>query len=140
VTHGERWQWAELYDLIHEKQPDCLVVNNSSSDRGGQVRYQPIDVRTCEHMNFVWNGELWPTEFSEVHDGKYLPLEYCTTITPGWFCHSTMPYPHVSAAEIREWRRVARSHHANLLLNVGPDERGLIPDYHRKFLIEANAE
>lgn len=48
LTFGTRWRWNELYSLIHELQPNCLVANNSSSDRPGQVRYPPVDLRTLQ--------------------------------------------------------------------------------------------
>ena len=43
LKHGERWEWESLYNEIHRFQPSCIVQNNSSSDRPGQVRYFPVD-------------------------------------------------------------------------------------------------
>jgi len=44
---------------------------------------------------------------------------------------------HPSAATIADWHIRARQNQANLLLNVGPDRRGLVPDFHRPFLRDA---
>jgi alpha-L-fucosidase len=38
------------------------------------------------------------------------------------------------------WYRQARAGNANFLLNAGPDKRGLMPEYHRRFLTTATNE
>jgi alpha-L-fucosidase len=130
---GERWEWTRLYEHIHRLQPRCLVIQNSSSDRPGVPNYLPVDARTAEHFDFVWQEKLCtPATHAD------LPLEYCTTLTPGWFWQSTAGYSHASAETIAAWRLRARRERANLLLNVGPDVWGRIPDYHRPFLLEAD--
>jgi alpha-L-fucosidase len=138
---GARWEWTRLYDHIHRIQPRCLVLQNSSSDRPGQPNYLPVDARTAEQFDFVWQERLcvpridpvFPTESG----AKFLPLEYCTTLTPGWFWQTRAGYSHPSAETIAEWRLRAARERANLLLNVGPDTAGRIPDYHRSFLVDA---
>src|SRR5262249_54850303 len=55
---GARWEWTELYEHIHRLQPRCLVIQNSSSDRPGVPNYLPVDVRTCEQLDFVWQERL----------------------------------------------------------------------------------
>jgi alpha-L-fucosidase len=138
---GRRWEWARLYEHIHRLQPRCLVVQNSSSDRPGVPNYLPVDVRTAEQLDLVWQERLYEPRLDPVFatlDGpRYLPLEYCTTLTPGWFWQKDALYSHASAEAIAGWRRRAARHGANLLLNVGPDGDGRMPDYHRPFLLEA---
>ena len=86
---GARWEWARLYEHIHRLQPRCLVIQNSSSDRPGVPNYLPVDARTSEHFDFVWQERLCAPRldpvFPSAHGSVYLPLEYCTTLTPGWF-------------------------------------------------------
>jgi alpha-L-fucosidase len=139
---GARWQWAGLYEHIRRLQPRCLVIQNSSSDRPGVPNYLPVDVRTSEHYDFVWQERLCAPRLDPVfatNEGGavYLPLEYCTTLTPGWFWQAGACYSHASAETIAGWRLRALEQQANLLLNVGPDTSGRIPDYHRPFLLEA---
>jgi alpha-L-fucosidase len=128
---GARWEWAHLYEHIHRLQPRCLVIQNSSSDRPGVPNYLPVDARTAEQFDFIWKEQLCTPPAGD------LPLEYCTTLTPGWFWQKDACYSHASAEAIAGWRRRARTERANLLLNVGPDTSGRIPDYHRPFLLEA---
>jgi alpha-L-fucosidase len=128
---GARWEWTRLYEHIHRLQPRCLVLQNSSSDRPGVPNYPPVDARTAEHFDFIWREQLCTPPESD------LPLEYCTSLTPGWFWQKDACYSHTSAETIAGWRRRARRERANLLLNIGPDTTGRIPDYHRPFLLEA---
>jgi alpha-L-fucosidase len=138
---GERWQWTKLYEHVHRIQPHCLVIQNSSSDRPGVPNYLPVDVRTSEHFDFVYQDRLWEPRLDPVFDSSagpiYLPLEYCATLTAGWFWSAHSGYSHPPAEAIAGWRRRASSQRANLLLNVGPDLSGRIPEYHRPFLLEA---
>ncbi|RYX84446.1 hypothetical protein EON83_09995 [bacterium] len=138
-TPGDRWGWKELYELIHSLQPDCLVLNNSSSDRPGAVRYHPIDARTAEHFNFVFRDEIRYPNYNEIwtnDDGeqKFLPLEFCASLALQWFWQGTGGEMHPSVATICDWHNTARSNNANLLLNVGPDVTGRVPEYNSHFL------
>jgi alpha-L-fucosidase len=142
ALRGGRWKWRELYDLVHRLQPDCLVTSNSGSDRPGAVRYHPIDFRRAEHFDFVYQGRICKPIVDSVFTdsgGKpiFLPLEFCTSLNPNWFYVGDKFYSHPSAAAIAGWHRAARGAGANLLLNVGPDTDGLIPEYHARYLREA---
>jgi len=139
LGHGDRWEWAALYEHVHALQPDCLVIQNASSDRPGAVKYHPVDARTLEHFDFVYNEQVCEPTTDPVFtrpDGSqaFLPLECCTSLNPDWFWTGREYFQHPSPATIADWHRRARAMHGNLLLNVGPDRDGLIPEYHRKYL------
>lgn len=145
LKHGERWEWQRLYETIHRLQPDCLVFNNSSSDRPGQVRYHPVDGRTVEHPNFIWKEKLCEPRIDPQFTGHrgqpvYLPLEYSTSLTPGWFWKPNTYVVHAPVGAIVDWYRTARRANGNLLLNIGPNADGLIPEYHLPFLRAAAKE
>jgi hypothetical protein len=103
--------------------------------------YLPVDARTAEQFDFVWREQLCEPRVDPIvataQGAVYLPLEYCTTLTPGWFWQKGACYSHASAETIAGWRRRALAEGANLLLNVGPDTDGRMPAYHRPFLVEA---
>jgi len=138
---GARWEWARLYEHIHRLQPECLVIQNSSSDRPGVPNYLPVDARTAEQFDFVWRERVCEARvdpvFPSANGPVYLPLEYCTTLTPGWFWQKDACYSHASAETIAGWRLRAERQQANLLLNIGPDTSGRMPELHRPFLVEA---
>ena len=139
IIRGSRWKWKELHAHVHKLQPDCLVLNNSSSHRPGAVRYHPIDARTSEHFDFIYQGQtcepILDTIFENEQGQKiFLPLEFCTSLNPDWFWIEGKYLLHPSVETICGWIRTARQSDANLLLNVGPDNKGLIPEYHRHYL------
>jgi alpha-L-fucosidase len=141
-NRGERWSWKDIYELIHKLQPDCIVINNSSSDRPGKVRYHPVDARTSEHYNFIWQGKVINAQINPVFEKDddtkvYIPLEYSTSLNPYWFYTPDEAYSHPSAETICGWYNTARKSNANLLLNVGPNADGLISQYHIDFLSSA---
>lgn len=133
---GRRWHWREIYDHIHALQPECMVIQNSSSNRPGRIRYRPADIRTSEHFNFVMGDRLHCVE--AVSPDSELPLEFCTTLTPDWFYNENAQFSHPSAECIAGWRAAANRSGGNLLLNLGPDKHGLLPQYHYSFLTEAD--
>lgn len=139
---GERWDWPGLYAHIKSLQPDCLVLNNTSSHRPGRVRYFPTDLRSSEHFDFLYREEICEPDTRQVFPDdsgtpRFLPLEYCTSLNPDWFWIEGKFYGHPSVDTICSWYRRARAHQANLLLNVGPNKDGLIPAYHCHYLKEA---
>lgn len=141
LRHGEAWEWDELYDLIHRLQPNCLVANNASSDRPGAVKYFPVDLRIAERSEYIYMDKvcrpITKTDFVTPNGEKvYLPLEFCNTLTPDWFYKKDQHVLHPSVATICGWYELARENNANLLLNVAPDCRGKIPEYHMEYLLK----
>lgn len=142
LRHGEPWEWEALYELIHRRQPGCLVANNASSDRPGGVKYFPLDLRTAERSEYIYRNRVCRPIINadfETPDGNkvYLPLEFCNTLTPDWFYKKDQHVLHPSVATICGWYELASESDANLLLNVAPDCRGKIPEYHKEYLLGA---
>ena len=142
VLRGSRWEWRELYHSIKKLQPNCVVLNNSGSDRPGVPRTFPLDARTSEHLEFIFQEKTYTADLREVWSDDqgnevFLPLEFCTSLNPDWFHINRDYFLHPSAHTIAGWLQKARAANANFLLNVGPNRDGLIPDYHRQFLLEA---
>lgn len=143
LRHGEAWEWDKLYELIHSLQPNCMVINNASSDRPGGIKYFPLDVRTVERVNYIYQNRVCRVDTrKEFVDPKgqtlYLPLEYCNTLTPDWFYQKDQHVLHPSVETICGWYSAAREQNGNFLLNLGPDIRGRIPEYHLEFLYGAS--
>lgn len=138
LLHGECYEWKALYELIHSLQSDSIVLHNSSSDRPGGIRYMPCDARTAEQFDFIIREKLIEPVINPIintPEGKvFLPLEFESTLSPNWFWDKSDYHFHPSVATITDWYIRARTANANLLLNVGPNMDGLIPDYNIQFL------
>ena len=140
---GARWKWRELYGMIHGLSPESIVLLNPGATRPGEVVYTPVDARSALYFDFVHQDRIVPAPEGPVVRAPggaevFLPLEYATRLTPtGWFYTADKSFDHPSVDAIVGWHQRARAASANLLLDVGPDTRGLIPEYHRPFLRQA---
>jgi alpha-L-fucosidase len=137
ISQEQRW---DLYRLVKQLNPKCVVVDNQ-----GFKQSRRNQGRICEAASWptdVINGEDTPPP-PERHDphiefeGKtyYLPFE---TWLPTGPIYAPMPTMHSwfwregyktqSAEVIANAYRDCMSRNANLLLNLGPDKTGRLPD------------
>jgi alpha-L-fucosidase len=110
-TDGDAFACQQLYDLIHQLQPGCLV-----SYKQGYLGTE--DFFAPEHKAYNRFGEPF---------GPDRPGEVCTTMTPGsWGYHHELLGRHLSAEQV--WRKLVDAGDAgcNLLLNTGPRGDGSI--------------
>jgi alpha-L-fucosidase len=116
---------THLYGRMAQLQPDCLIMMNSGISDQAQYNVErnwPSDLIAIERRLPPPAGHA---RWREI-EGKrcYLPGEVCDTLGKEWFWTETdQPRPDEELATIyRECRRRG----VNLLLDVGPDRRGLI--------------
>jgi alpha-L-fucosidase len=124
-----RWQIDRLYQLVKKLQPNCLVMNNATTEYPG-VPLHPVDARSGEKATkVVEDQKVW----TFAGKPRYLPLQIETTMSRqghkgqfnsgSWFWHSGDTSV-ASVAQIKEWLDIAQRMEANLLLNVGPMTSG----------------
>lgn len=135
-----RWQMDHLYQFIKSLQPDCLVMNNSTSAYPG-VPLHPVDIRSGEkYTKVAQDQKVWNWLGKDV----YLPLQIETTLSVkgnerfksgNWFWHE---WDHSVASKdtLLNYLRVAEKMQANLLLNAGPSDQGLLRPEDEKALKE----
>jgi alpha-L-fucosidase len=125
-----RWQIDHLYDFVKSLQPNCLVMNNSTNAYKG-VPLFPVDIRNGERYNNLGEDrKIWNWLGKEV----YVPLQIETTMSTkgnqrspagNWFWHK-WDNSVLSKEEILDNKNKANSVKANLLLNVGPTNLGML--------------
>ncbi len=123
-----RWQMDHVYRFIKSLQPDCLVMNNSTTAYPG-VPLHPVDIRSGEKYTAVQSDrKVWDW----LGKPRYLPMQIETTMSVkgnkqfpsgNWFWHEWDDSV-ASREQIHNYLGVAAGMEANLLLNVGPDHRG----------------
>ncbi len=117
-----------IYRMLAAATPDAVTVMNNGIGNGTQfsvARSWPTDVITIErYLPPSMDGHKKSREI----EGRrfYLPGEVCDPAGREWF-FSAEDTPR-SDEELLGMYLVARSRGANLLLDVGPDTRGLIPE------------
>ncbi len=111
------WQLRGQYDLIHRLQPACLVGNNHHGKpfAGEDIQIFERDV---------------PGENRAGLSGQAvsrLPLETCQTMNGMWG-YKVVDQNYKSTAELIRLLARTASKGANLLLNIGPQPDGTLPD------------
>lgn len=111
------WRLGELYGLIHRLQPACLVVNNHHL-----APFEGEDVQTFERD---LPGEN--TAGLSGQEVSRLPLETCQTMNHSWGYRIT-DQDYKSTDELIRYLAGAAGRGGNLLLNIGPQPDGALPD------------
>jgi alpha-L-fucosidase len=134
-TAGGSFEYDKLYDIIHTLQPQAVVLNNH------HAQPQPgEDIQGFEQDLPGMNTTGWQNE-----QISSLPLEVCMTINDHWF-YIRGSNNHKSLRSLVHYLVRGASAGANYLLNVGPNEDGVINPIHVSRLkgigtwLHANAE
>ena len=119
------WHYDELYSLIHELQPQCLIGNNH--------HLAPLpgeDFQMFEKDLPGKNTTGWGTTDENIGE---LPREVCETINGSWG-FNLQDNKHKTDKELIRYLISAAGYGSNLLLNVGPMPNGEIQPEHAKSL------
>lgn len=131
------------YDLINTLQPDANIAIDGPDVRwvgneNGIARESEWSVIPNPLLNQTTGGAPDLGSRTKLAGGKTLtwwPAEADTKILSGWFWKSTHGVK--SAADLLDIYYASVGRNANLLLNLSPDTRGLIPDKQITPLMEA---
>ncbi|MCA1808033.1 MAG: alpha-L-fucosidase [Lentisphaerae bacterium] len=129
----------ELYQQLSRLQPDAVIMMNSGCGDGSKYRVDkswPSDLIAIER--WLPNSKDGHIKWREI-EGKayYLPGEVCDPIGKEWF-YLEGDEPR-SDAELLGMYLVTRSRGANLLLDVPPNKRGVIPQTYADSLMRLRA-
>lgn len=129
-----RFYRQALYNHIACLQPEAVIMMNNGLGLTNQLKVWhtwPSDLLSVERALPLDSGgnSRWRTV-----EGKdyYVPVEVCEPAGQAWF-HEPDDQPR-SDMELLGLYCLIRARGGNLLLNVGPDKRGLIPSRFRKSL------
>ncbi len=115
------YDWPHTFALIHQLQPDTIIWTPNSE---GDVRWGGSESGTV-------GDPCWATDGYSEHDGKkWVPKEADVSLRRDWF-YNPSPAQEASIktpAQLMDiyFKSVGRG--ANLILNLPPDRRGVIPE------------
>lgn len=115
------WKYDELYKLIHDLQPECLIGNNHHIGIIDGEDFQMFEKDLPGNNTTGWG--------SSKEDISQLPLEVCETINNSWG-FNLQDNTHKSNKELIQYLVKAAGYGTNLLLNVGPMPNGKIQQNH----------
>lgn len=142
-SKGHRYNWGMIVGTIREHAPDACIFALGEPDFrwvGNEDGLAPYPcwnvVQSAEQSN---NADLL---FESYRDSfpHYLPAECDARIRANWFWHPGDQHTLKSAGRLVDIYEHSVGHGANLLLNVGPDDRGLLPEPDVWRLMEMSAE
>ncbi len=115
------WHYDEIYKLIHDLQPQCLIGNNHHLALKPGEDFQMFE-RDLPGENKTGFG-------TAAFDVGELPREVCATINGSWG-FDLQDRTHRSKRELVQQLVRASGFGSNLLLNVGPMPNGKIQEEH----------
>lgn len=121
------WRYDEIYTLIHDLQPHCLIGNNHHLAPFEGEDFQMFE-RDLPGLNTTGHG----TDAKDIGD---LPKEVCGTIGGSWG-FDIKDRKQKTFQEVLSYLVKAAGYGSNLLLNVGPMPNGQIQDYQQERLLE----
>lgn len=109
------WHYDEIYKLIHQLQPKCLISNNHHLTPIPGEDFQAFEKDLPGYNTTGFGG----ASVSE------LPLETCETMNDSWGFNIT-DRNYKSVKQLIQYLVKAAGYNANFLLNVGPMPNGTI--------------
>ncbi len=129
---GDTWHAAEIERMVHALQPQAILDNRleaSGSGFGSLVTENP----TSYCGDFVSPEQIIPPEGIQDCAGRDVMWEACVTMNNHWgYCAADRYFKPASMLVRKLVECVSKN--GNLLLNVGPDARGRIPEESERIL------
>ncbi|WP_051585792.1 alpha-L-fucosidase [Caldanaerobius polysaccharolyticus] len=125
---GEAWKATELVKMVRSLQPDIIIDNRL----GGNIRSVNPEVYAGD---FASPEQIIPPEGILDEAGNPIPWEACITMNNHWgYCAADKDFK--TPKQIIRALVECVSKGGNLLLNVGPDAKGEIPEESLNILSE----
>jgi alpha-L-fucosidase len=124
---GETWKATELVKMVRELQPGILIDNRL----GGNMEAEFPELYAGD---FEGPEQVIPHEGIFDEKGRPVPWEACITLNNDWGYSTNDDYK--TATDLVHALVNVVSKGGNLLLNVGPDSRGNIPEKSLEILSE----
>lgn len=134
---GEKWRATELIRMVRTYQPDAVIDNRlegSGESHGSIATQNPLPYSG----DFASPEQVIPPEGIRDDKGEMIPWELCATMNNHWgYCN----FDHVYKPAGMLIRKLVEcvSKGGNMILNVGPDARGRIPEESVEILKEIGA-
>lgn len=131
---GEKWKATELVNMVRSLQPGVIIDNRleASGEKAGSIKSLNPSIYAGD---FASPEQIIPPEGVTDEIGRSIPWEACITLNNTWGYSSTDKTYKTSKQVVRKLVECV-SKNGNLLLNVGPNAKGVIPEESLKILSE----
>ena len=128
---GEKWKASELISMIRKHQPDIIINNRLTYNTGLSEGAKNFE----GYGDFETPEQGVPEKGLVDGYGNPIPWETCLTLNNNWGYSSTDNEWKTDDLLIQTLVNCV-SKNGNLLLNIGPDAQGTVPDEAEKELME----
>lgn len=129
---GEKWQATKLINMVRELQPGVIIDNRLEVNSEGSSSLAKCDPKPY-HGDFVTPEQMIPPNGIQDVEGNDMVWEACVTMNNNWGYHATERFFKPASMLIKKLVECV-SKGGNMILNVGPDAKGRIPDESMKIL------
>ena len=134
---GEAWRGTELMEMVRELQPDVVTNNRIEVSGEGYGSLAACDPKPY-HGDFVTPEKIVPPQGIRDVEGRPVAWESCVTMNDNWgYCATDKYYKPAPLLLHKLVECVSKG--GNMILNVGPDATGRIPDESCRILAEMGA-
>jgi alpha-L-fucosidase len=137
-SEGYSYDWSAIMAVAREHQPDAMVFNMGDPTIRWVGNEDGLASDPVEYVVDHTQMSNYTVVTSEFAEALYLPPECDVSIRRGWFWHPDDEPKSLEHLLAIYYRSVGLG--ANLLLNLPPDDRGLIPDADAARVREFGAE
>ncbi|MGY3724521.1 alpha-L-fucosidase [Granulicatella balaenopterae] len=122
---GEKWRATELIKMVRKHQPNVIIDNRleTSGEGFGSIVTDAINLYSGD---FVSPEQIVPHEGIRNYKGEFIPWELCITMNNNWAYNPNDHLYKPAKVLIRKLIECV-SKNGNMILNVGPDALGNIP-------------
>ena len=132
--YGEKWKATELIKMVRKYQPD-VIIDNRLEGGGGKHGSIATENPLIYSGDFASPEQIIPPCGVRDEKGEMIPWELCATMNNHWgYCNFDYEYKPAGMLIRKLVECVSKG--GNMLLNVGPDARGRIPEESVKILEE----
>ena len=142
IDNSTYYDWDLTWKIVRELQPDACMFSDAGPDIrwcGNESGYAGDPCWATIDPEGIFPGNANPEQLNRGdRDGtRWQPAEVDVSVRPGWFYHPNETIHSVEHLLKIYFESVGRG--ANLILNIPPDRRGLIPENDVAVLKEWNA-
>lgn len=142
-SEGRVYDWERIMGIIDQHQPNAVVFNMGRPSIRWVGNEDGVAPYPCWNTESAAKISMFSDEKVDWLPGtpEWLPAECDVPIRrPHWFWHPNDEERLLSLDKLMDIYYRSVGHGTNLLLNISPDDRGLIPEVDAERLLEFGAE
>jgi alpha-L-fucosidase len=137
-SQGREYDWVGIGELITETQPEAMIFNMGNPTIRWVGNEDGLAADPVEYVVAETDFSQYTVQTTKLDRALYLPPECDVSIRKGWFWAGHDRPKSLDHLLGIYYRSIGMG--ANLLLNLPPDSRGLIPDEDRQRVLQWRTE